>query len=191
MNLRVTLSVILAIFVGLVVFSQLNKPPKIDQTKDIYSKLVGEQAPDFNVANNFNSQTSLKSLRGKKVVLFFNEGLTCYPACWNQIAELGKDSSLNNDNVATVSIVPNEAVDWTSAFQRQPALAKETILYDASLTVAKAYGVTELPSSMHKGIQPGHTYVILDKQGIVRYTYDDPKMGIENELLKKELDKIE
>ena len=44
---------------------------------------------------------------------------------------------------------------------------------------------------MHKGIQPGHTYVILDKQGIVRYTYDDPKMGIENELLKKELDKIE
>lgn len=191
MKLRATIGILLAIFIGLVVFSRFNASPKVEQTKDIYNNMVGKQAPDFDLANNLSSRTSLKSLRGKKVVLFFNEGLTCYPACWNQIAELGKDSDLNNDNVATVSIVPNEATDWVSAFQRQPDLAKETILYDPSLTVAKAYGVIELASSMHKGVQPGHTYIILDRQGIVRYTYDDSKMGIENDLLKKELSKIE
>jgi len=43
---------------------------------------------------------------------------------------------------------------------------------------------------MHKGGMPGHTYIIIDADGIIRYTLDDPKMGIQNEALIKELSKI-
>lgn len=43
---------------------------------------------------------------------------------------------------------------------------------------------------MHKGDFPGHTYIIIDKAGIVRFTKDDPQMGIRNDEIKKELDKL-
>jgi peroxiredoxin Q/BCP len=187
---KIIIGLLIAGFIGLVVYSQATTPPKVDLTKDVYAKLIGKPAPDFTVADNFVLKISLKSLKGKKVVLFFNEGITCYPACWNQIAALGKDSELNNDQVTTLSIVPNRADDWDSAFTKQPELATETILYDTDLKMSKAYGVTELESSMHKDFQPGHTYIILDTDGVVRYTYDDPTMGIQNDKLKKELDKI-
>ena len=47
-----------------------------------------------------------------------------------------------------------------------------------------------LDSSMHYGSLPGHTYVIIDKEGIVRYVYDDPRMAINNDLLVAELGKL-
>ena len=36
---------------------------------------------------------------------------------------------------------------------------------------------------MHKGTYPGHTYILIDKQGIIRFTYDDPTMAIQNDLI--------
>ena len=43
---------------------------------------------------------------------------------------------------------------------------------------------------MHPGSLPGHTYVVIDKKGIVRYIFDDPNMGIRNDQLVAEITKL-
>lgn len=155
-----------------------------------FKNLVGKKAPDFNLSSSTGGDIILSSLKGKKVVLFFNEGLMCYPACWNQIVELSKDKRLARGDIAVLSIVVDSPADWKSAISKMPDLAKSTVLFDATKSVSQNYGILALPSSMHKGTNPGHSYVVIDKEGIVRYVFDDPSMGIQNNTIVSELSKI-
>lgn len=155
-----------------------------------FTSLKGKTAPNFKLTSYDGKTYSLSQFRGKKVLLFFNEGIMCYPACWNQIAALGKDSKLNSGDSVTLSIVPDSREQWVEAVQKMPELGKETILLDPDNTVSAKYGVLNLSSSMHKGSKPGHTYIIIDKNGVIRYTYDDMNMGIHNDSLIKELSKV-
>ena len=159
-------------------------------SSNTFTSLLNKPAPDFSLQTTDGKDINLKDLRGKKVVLFFTEGLMCYPACWNQIVALGKDKNLNNDKIVTLSIAVDQASDWQSAFKQMPDLASGTILADTTRSVSTNYGVMTLPSSMHKGQYPGHTYVIVDEKGIIRYEFDDPDMGVRNDQLVKELAKI-
>jgi peroxiredoxin Q/BCP len=191
MRFRIIISALILGFIGLVFYSQFTKPKTLEtQSKGDFGKLIGKSAPDFTLPSYKGSPTSLSSLRGKKVVLFFNEGIVCYPACWNQVAALGTDKGLNNDQIATVSIVPDQRDEWIKAVKQQPDLGKETLLLDVGAGISKSYGVLDLESSMHKYEKPGHTYVVLDQKGVVRYTFDDPTMAIQNDRIKKELAKI-
>ncbi|PIN77945.1 hypothetical protein COV14_04815, partial [Candidatus Woesearchaeota archaeon CG10_big_fil_rev_8_21_14_0_10_33_12] len=119
-------------------------------------------------------------------VLFFNEGAMCYPACWNQIASLGSDDRFNNDNVIVASIVVDAKEKWDKIIQSQPKYLSGLILFDTNTAVSDAYDVLNLPSSMHKGSFPGHTYVII-KQGVISYVLDDPNMALNNDLLATNL----
>lgn len=191
MRFRIIILVLVVGFIGLVAYSRITGPKSANEgPKDAYAHLIGKAAPDFTLPSYKGSPISLSSLLGKKVVLFFNEGIVCYPACWNQVAALGTDKELNNDQIATVSIVPDQRDEWVKAVKQQPDLGKETLLLDVGVGTSKKYGVLDLESSMHKYAKPGHTYVVIDKKGVVRYTYDDPTMGIQNDRIKKELGKI-
>ena len=148
-----------------------------------FAEAVGQQAPDFTLENLQGEKIKLSNLRGKNVVLFFNEGKMCYPACWNQIEELGKDSRFNSEQVVALSITPDQKEDWVQIAEKLPALKQANILFDSSRLVSSAYDVLSLKSSMHKGTYPGHTYILIDKQGIIRFTYDDPTMAIQNDLI--------
>ena len=53
-----------------------------------------------------------------------------------------------------------------------------------------AYDVLNLNSSMHRGSLPGHTYFVIDKEGIIRFTIDDPNMALANEKLIKEIEAL-
>lgn len=152
--------------------------------------LVGKQAPDFSIADLDGKTYSKENLKGKKVVLFFNEGLMCYPACWEQIAQLGLDNRFKNNDIVALSVVVDSAKDWKRAIEKMPELAKATVIFDTSRRVSSQFGVLTTPSSMHYGSLPGHSYVVIDKEGIVRHVYDDPNMAIHNEQLIEELKKI-
>ncbi|MFA4831176.1 MAG: redoxin domain-containing protein [Patescibacteria group bacterium] len=152
--------------------------------------LVGKPAPDFTLSDREGNLYSKDNLKGKNVILFFNEGLMCYPACWDQIAQLASDSRLNDENTVILSVMVDPVKDWQRAVDKMPELAKATVVFDTNREVSAKFGVLTTPSSMHYGSLPGHTYVIIDKEGVVRHVYDDPRMAIHNNQLVDELAKL-
>lgn len=195
------------IFVGAVIWASFylgtKNSPKANQSnhpaehhegqsvyEDKFNALAGKQAPDFTLYSYDDKKVTLSELKGKKVVLFFTEGVMCYPSCWNQIAAFGKDEAFKKEDTMVLAIVVDTKNEWKRAIDKMPELASATILHDTSKNISKEYGVLSLPSSMHKGQFPGHTYLILDRDGVVRYVLDDPQMAVRNDELKVELEKI-
>ena len=158
--------------------------------EDKFNALIGQQAPDFTLYGYDDKKITLSEQKGKKVVLFFTEGVMCYPSCWNQIAAFGKDNVFKREDTVVFSIVVDTKNEWKKAITKMPELNTTTVLFDSSKKISKDYGVLSLPSSMHKGQFPGHTYLILDKDGVVRFIKDDPQMAVRNDVLKAELEKL-
>lgn len=166
-----------------------HKPKPADSAT--FDNLLGKKAPDFTLESYDGKKYSLSGLTGKNVILFFNEGLMCYPACWNQIAAFGSDTQFNQKNTVVLNITADPKNDWKDAVNKMPELAKAIVLFDTDRTVSTAYGVLNLTSSMHRGQFPGHTYVIVDKDGIVRFARDDESMAVRNKELLAEVGKLQ
>lgn len=155
----------------------------------VFNGLSGKNAPDFTLESYDGKKITLSQLKGKNVILFFNEGLMCYPACWNQIAAFGKDTQLQNKAII-LNITADPKTEWKQAIDKMPELAESLVVFDSNRQVSQSYGVLTLPSSMHKGQFPGHSYVIIDKEGIVKFTRDDVQMAVRNRELTAEIDKL-
>ena len=87
-------------------------------------------------------------------------------------------------------MVVNPKSEWEKIIKETHRFSNAKILFDTTKSVSSAYGVLYVESSMHPGRFPGHTYFIIDKEGVVRYTFDDPSMAIRNDLIFSELSKI-
>ena len=155
----------------------------------IFNGLVGKSAPDFTLESYDGKKVILSELKGKNVILFFNEGLMCYPACWNQIAAFGKDTELAKKAVI-LNITADPKNNWKQAIDKMPELTQAMVLFDSNKQVSQTYGVLTLPSSMHKGQFPGHSYVIINKEGIIKFVRDDVQMAVRNQELSGEIDKL-
>ncbi|MCR4368611.1 MAG: redoxin domain-containing protein [archaeon] len=151
---------------------------------------IGDNAPLFSLKNLDGKTINLADYKGKTVVLFFNEGGMCYPSCWNQIKELAVDERFNNSEVVSFSIVVDSESDWKKITSQVPGFPASGILFDSKAEVSSKYGALDMPSSMHGGQMPGHTYYIIDGAGVLRYVFDDPKMGVRNEMLAGEIAKF-
>jgi peroxiredoxin Q/BCP len=156
----------------------------------IFDNLKDKPAPDFSLTSYDGKIINLNKLKGKNVILFFNEGLMCYPACWNQISAFGKDQSFKEKNTVVLNITTDPKENWKKAIDKMPELGVSTVLFDDKRIASNLYGVLALESSMHRGQFPGHTYVLIDKNGIVRFTQDDPQMAIRNQELISEINKL-
>lgn len=156
----------------------------------LLNSMINKPAPDFSLTDRDGKVYSSDTLRGKNVVLFFNEGLMCYPACWNQIALLSQDRRFKSNDTVALSVVVDPKEDWQQAVNKMPELAQATVVFDNNASVSKKFGVLTAPSSMHPGLFPGHTYVVIDREGIIRYVLDDPNMGMHNDHLAAEISKF-
>lgn len=184
------LFVLAVIFIGYLLMR--SEGPKSPQAKNNVSldDLLDKPLPVIQLADKAGNEVAIESYKGKNVVLFFSEGLMCYPACWDQIAAFGSDPRFNTDDTVALSVVADSAKDWEKAIAKMPKLAGATTLFDKGAAVSKKLGLLTLSSSMHKGSLPGHTYIVVDKQGVVRYVLDDPNMALGNELMLKAIEKF-
>ena len=164
-----------------------NPTPLPTGEKLSFKKAVGEEAPDFSLESISGETITLSDYRGKMVVLFFNEGSMCYPACWNQIQEFTQDARFNKDDVEVFSLVIDSKKQWERIVSETQGFAGAQILFDTTRAVSVSYDVLSLTSSMHPGTIPGHTYFVIDTEGIIRYAFDDPNMAIRNDLIFSEL----
>ncbi|MBI2054075.1 MAG: redoxin domain-containing protein [Candidatus Staskawiczbacteria bacterium] len=161
-----TIAIILALIIlpvaGILVFNQFNKPnSKLDG-------LLNKPSPDFSLSDRGGNNYSPDNLKGKKVVLFFSEGLACYPACWNQIALFGTDQRFNTEDTVALSVVLDTPEDWRKVANKMDGIDKAKIVFDKGGQVSRSFGTLTAGSSMRNGTSPGHTYILLDKQGIVQ-----------------------
>lgn len=153
------------------------------QTSQQLNSLVGKPMPDIKLSDKDGKVYTAADFKGKNTVLFFNEGLMCYPACWNQMASFGSDERFNSDEIQAISVVVDSANNWQKAIDKMPQLAKATTMFDADANASRQLGMLTTASSMHKGSLPGHTFVAIDKEGVVRYVFDDPNMAMANDML--------
>lgn len=197
LNKKIFIGAVIAIIGGLILFISGEKPSETKGTispdlkeKIYFKEAVGKKAPDFELEGLDGKIVKLSDYLGKNVILFFNEGSMCYPACWDQIEELGNDSRFDTESVAAFSIVVDSKGQWLDIVSKTPNMVKAKILFDTARSVSKAYDVLYLDSPMHPGAFPGHTYFIIDKEGTIRFTLDDPNMANANDKLIKEIEKL-
>lgn len=119
-------------------------------------------APAFTLPSTKGGEVSLSDYAGKKnVLLYFQEGIMCAP-CWEQVEDIQKvyDKFQQLDiEVLTITVDPMNALKKESA-KRGIMLP---VLEDADLKISTAYDVLE--DSMHPGSRPGHTFVLIGKDG--------------------------
>lgn len=170
--------------IGIVIFDQ-NKNPMAQ-----LDKMVNKPSPDFSFSDLNGKNYSSDNLKGKNIVLFFNEGIGCYPACWNQIASFGADDRFNTNDIIAISVVLDSPENWKKVINKMEGLDKAIIAIDKNGLASRRFGTMTLSSSMHYGSSPGHTYVVIDKQGIVRYALDDPTMAVRDDQIFNEILKL-
>lgn len=136
---------------------------------DVGQPGVGQMAPDFELASATGGPFKLSEQRGKEVLLYFHEGLMCAP-CWKQIddiqADLSQFTALGIDQVAAISIDP------AAAQQQRAALRgiSVSVLADVDLAVSAEYDA--LRYGMMGGSRPGHTFVLVGADGVIRWRAD-------------------
>ena len=148
------------------------------------SPLVGKPAPDFTLADPFGKSVTLKDLRGdsnRPVLLFMSGGGGC-STCLAQIAQLNKSSAFTDGSIGVAAIVSGHtdpASAWQSFVRDNLEFSNVVVLIDQDGAAIQAYGAGQLPSGMGHGggHSPGHSYFVIDRDGIVRLVADDPTMG--------------
>lgn len=138
-------------------------------TYDVGDPGVGEVAPDFTLPSATGGTYQLSAQRGRTVLLYFHEGLMCAP-CWQQVVDVQADleqfTALGVDEVVAISIDPlaSQAQHAEQVGVRIPALA------DEDTSVSQRYDA--LSYGMMGGTMPGHTFVLVGPDGVIRWRAD-------------------
>ena len=138
------------------------------------NRLNSGPAPAFAAQNMVNGRLLTSGVFKKgDTLLFFSEGVMCQ-ACLEQIQSLERISGqLAKRHLILVSITPD------SPAQLRQAVADYKIhtplLTDESRRMSTDYDVLGL--GMHADM-PGHTFILVDKTGAIRWRHDYTKMYV-------------
>lgn len=134
---------------------------------------IGARAPLFTLPTTSGSQVSLADQRGRDVLLYFSEGVGCDP-CFYQMVELERNADqLQAAGLTVLPIVTNPADQVAGELQRFGI--RTPFLLDEDKRVSSAYGV--LGKGMHADL-PGHTFILVDGTGRVRWEQEYPSMYV-------------
>ena len=129
----------------------------------------GMAAPDFSLQDTNGTAVALAGYRGKQQVLVYaHEGLACAP-CIEQMATLEQlKPELAKLNVTPLSVSPEAPA------QQRPTVDQYQLTYPvlshAGTSMTKDYDLYRF--SMGHGDKPGHTFILVDVDGTVKWRKD-------------------
>ena len=143
---------------------------------------IGNLAPSFSLTNQKGEKVSLKSLRGKRVVLFFYpKALT--PGCTTQACGIRDiKAELAKLNTVVFGVSPDPEAKLQRFIDKHDL--NFDLLSDPDHAIAEKYGVWDLKKFMGKefmGIV--RTSFVIDEQGRLSHVFDKFKTSNHHELL--------
>ncbi len=166
-----------------------NAPVEIPQKpEDISPLLVGETIPDVNIMNLNGTVMNLKAEVAKKpTLLVFYRGGWC-PFCTKQLAELRTlEPNLTRMGYQLLAVSTDSPDNLKASMDKEKL--NYTLLSDADLTAAKAFGLAfkaspNYAATLEKGsggknvdnLLPVPAVFLLDKQGVIKFEYINPNM---------------
>ena len=150
--------------VGLVTAMMLTSRPE--------SSAATRTAPEFTLTDTSGVQHTLVGHRGENVLLYFSEGAGCQ-SCLVQMGEIEKRATVFDELDVTVLPIVMNTREQITADMEVNGVTTPFLLDDG--TASKAYGT--LGKGMHAGL-PGHSFVLVDKQGQQRWYGEYPSMWL-------------
>lgn len=154
----------------------VNKPAKVvykgssEYPYDVGKPGPGDKAPEFSLPATNGKTVSLSDYKSKTVLLFIQEGLMCQP-CFRQSAELQKDmewfkKDVGVDEILVMTIDPVDSL----ILKAKADNITLPILSDIKSNVSKSYDA--LKYGMMGGSYPGHTFILIDGNGVITWRGD-------------------
>ena len=129
----------------------------------------GAAAPDFTLPSSSGSAVTLSSFRGKKVLLYFQEGVGCEP-CWTQMKDIqGSMAQFHALGIDTIVSITTQSVDEI----RQKAVDEGItipVLSDPDLSVSRTYSANQY--GMMGDQMDGHTFILVGSDGRIEWRAD-------------------
>jgi peroxiredoxin len=139
---------------------------------------LDDAAPSFELESTAGGTVSSNDLRGRDVLLYFSEGVGC-DVCFYQQAMIEKEQQrLADAGLAIVPIVVNPAPDVRRELARFEITTP--FLIDSDRSVSAAYDTI---GRGHHADLPGHSFILVDRAGRMRWRLDDPSMYVEPAVL--------
>jgi peroxiredoxin len=130
---------------------------------------AGSAAPTFTLTSATGGQVSLTAFRGRNVLLYFQEGLSCQP-CWDQIKDLEQNQAALKtagvDAVLSITTDPANLIGQKVADE----MLTTPVLSDPSLRVSHAYNANQY--GMMGEMRDGHSFILVGADGRIRWRAD-------------------
>jgi peroxiredoxin len=131
---------------------------------------AGSPAPDFTLPSTAGADVTLSSLRGKNVLLAFFP-LAFTSVCTKEMCSFSEDYGQFQSANAVVLPISVDSVPTLKEFKAKERLTVD-LLSDFKREVSRRYGVLMEDKFFSK-----RAYVLIDKQGIVRWTFVEESTG--------------
>lgn len=167
----VPLAVIVSLFGLYGIFNNANASKNSDAVSsyDVGRPGPGQSAPAFTLTANSGQKVSLNDYRGKNVLLFFQEGLTC-PPCWDQMTVLEKDAlRLKAIGIDAVVSITTDSVEDIARKVSDMGLTT-SVLSDPEMIISRQYEANRF--GMMGTSRDGHTFILVGPDGVIRWRAD-------------------
>ncbi len=152
----------------------LSNRPSSSGAGGTYAFQVGEpaqgaQAPDIRLDSTLGGRFNLASMRGKTVLLYFQEGLGCQP-CWDQLVDIEQRldgfTALGIDEVVSITTDPIDQIRQKVADEGITG----AVLSDPDLGVSASYHANSF--GMMGDSRDGHTFIVVGPAGTILWRAD-------------------
>lgn len=129
----------------------------------------GAVAPDIQLPSTAGGDFHLAAQRGKTVLLYFQEGITCEP-CWTQLKDIDTHQSefkaLGINEVVSITTDPLDTLKQKVTDEG----ISTPVLSDAQTTVSNAYAANQY--GMMGASRDGHSFIVVGPDGRIKWRAD-------------------